>query len=115
MRPIDADSLTQHLLDKSFYPAIVSAAIKNEPTVNTYEWIGVDDRLPENSDYVLCWYEYFRYGDYNCMYQTYGIGYYDDYYELWRGDVTNGSRARVIAWIPMPAPPTEKEDEQCKE
>lgn len=38
------------------------------------EWISVKDRLPEDGKEVLCWYEYFRYGNYNRMFQTYGIG-----------------------------------------
>ena len=38
------------------------------------EWISVKDGLPEDGKKVLCWYEYFRYGNYNRMFQTYGIG-----------------------------------------
>lgn len=40
------------------------------------EWIPVTERLPEEGEEVLIWYEYFRYGSYNDMYQTYGIGYF---------------------------------------
>ena len=32
MRHIDADKLTQDLIDRSFYPAIVKSAIENAPT-----------------------------------------------------------------------------------
>ncbi len=32
------------------------------------EWMSVEERLPENCVDVLCWYEYFRYGDFNRMY-----------------------------------------------
>ena len=72
------------------------------------KWISVKDQLPENGEDVLCWYEYFRYGDYNCMHQTYGIGYcYDGH---WGGEVSTGTRCRVIAWQPLPEPPTEKEN-----
>ena len=73
-------------------------------------WISVDDRLPENDDAVLCWYEYFRYGDYNRMYQTYGIGYCFNG-RLWGGDVMEGAKCRVIAWMPLPEPPKMKERE----
>lgn len=69
----------------------------------TNEWTSVKDRLPENGQNVLCWYEYFRYGDYNCMYQTYGIGYC--FNGNWGGEVTNGTKPRVIAWCELPAPP----------
>lgn len=72
------------------------------------EWINAKDQLPENGEDVLCWYEYFRYGDYNCMYQTYGIGYC--YYGHWGGEVSRGTQCRVIAWQPLPPPHTEKEN-----
>ena len=67
------------------------------------EWISVKDGLPEDGKEVLCWYEYFRYGSYNRMFQTYGIG--QCYNKMWYGEVANGIRARVIAWMPLPEPP----------
>lgn len=30
-------------------------------------WIPVTERLPEDGDVVLCWYEYFRFGEYGGM------------------------------------------------
>lgn len=74
-------------------------------------WIPAEERLPEDGEYVLVWYEYFRYGNYNRMFQTCGIGYqYDGY---WSGDVS-GTKARCIAWQPLPAPyqPKEGRNEQ---
>ena len=47
MRRIDADALKQDLLNRSFFPAIVATALKNAPTVDPYEWISVEDRLPD--------------------------------------------------------------------
>ena len=46
MRHIDADALTQDLIRRGFYPAIVKRAIEDAPTAKG-EWISVDDRLPE--------------------------------------------------------------------
>lgn len=71
-------------------------------------WIDVNEKLPEDFETVLCWYEYFRYGSYNKMYQTYGIGYCIN--GSWGGEVANGTKARVIAWQPLPEPPKEAED-----
>ena len=71
-------------------------------------WVSVGERLPENDDEVLCWYEYYRYGDYNAMYQTYGIGYYLN--GTWGGEVSNGQKARVLYWMPLPPGPEEKDE-----
>lgn len=66
------------------------------------EWISVEDRLPDKYVDVLVWYEYFRYGEYNRMYQTHGIGYQvnGDWHVL-----CGGSRIEVFAWMPLPEPP----------
>jgi len=69
---------------------------------NQNKWIPVSEGLPEEYTNVLCWYEYFRYGNYNKMYQTYGVGTYFGRFG-WAGDIT-GEKARVIAWMPLPLP-----------
>ena len=70
------------------------------------QWVLADEQLPEHDGEVLCWYEYFRYGEYNRMYQTYGIGFY--FNGMWGGDVINGVNSRVIAWQPLPEPPNKQ-------
>jgi len=71
--------------------------------MNYSEWISAEERLPEEGEYVLCWYEYFRYGNYNRMYQIYGIGYY--LCGSWGGEVAQGRNCKVLFWQPLPEPP----------
>lgn len=69
-------------------------------------WIPVTERLPEDFQKVLCWGEYFRYGDFNAMFADYALGYQIN--GNWGGEVINGTKARALAWIPLPEPPEEE-------
>lgn len=69
-------------------------------------WIPVEERLPENFRKVLCWGEYFRYGDFNGMFVNYALGYQNN--GRWGGEVANGTNARALAWMPLPEPPKEE-------
>ena len=68
-------------------------------------WIPVTERLPEEYKDVLCYYEYFRYGDFNCMFRTIDRGYYGD--GIWGGEAGQGHKNKVLAWMPLPEPPEE--------
>lgn len=99
MRLIDADKLKQDLLDKSFYPAIVATAIKNAPTVNQYEWISVEDRLPSLGEEVIvaiC----DESGDTRWKYTTAGWMVTET---IWIVD--NERRYDVTYWMPFPEYP----------
>lgn len=76
--------------------------------VSVPQWISVNDRLPEDGENVLIWYEYFRYGSYNRMYKTYEIAY--QYDGFWSGVNPLGQKARVFAWMPLPEPPKGEND-----
>ena len=58
-----------------------------------------NDPPTENGEY-LCYYEYFRYGNYNCMYRTMDRGYFFNGH--WSGEPANGTNAKVLAWTELP-------------
>lgn len=72
-------------------------------------WVLTDEKLPPEGQDVLCWYEYFRFGEYYRMYQTFGIGY--QFNGNWGGEVAQGQKAKVLAWMPLPRPPKMEGDE----
>lgn len=84
----------------------IEEAINTAPAADVIprpHWIPADEELPPNGQEVLCWYEYFRYGLYNRMYQAFGIGY--QFNGNWGGEVARGRDAKVLAWMPLPKPP----------
>ena len=72
-------------------------------------WVLTDEKLPPDGQDVLCWYEYFRFGAFNRMYQTFGVGY--QFNGNWGGEVVQGQKAKVLAWMPLPKPPKMEGDE----
>ena len=77
--------------------------IERQPKVG--EWIPCSERIPEEGKRVLVWFEYFRYGNYNKPFQTWGISYTID--EAWSGFVNGQSGwkdLKILAWMPLPEP-----------
>ena len=69
-------------------------------------WIPCSERLPDNDNEVLCWYEY-RIMQGTCiseMAHRYGIGWYSKKSDIWVGEVSVGVDCKVIAWQPLPQP-----------
>lgn len=78
----------------------------NMSQLNNNGWIPCDSgKMPEDGVDVLVWFEYYRYGEYNRLFQTQGISY--SYNGRW-SNVVNGSsgwqQLRIIAWMPLPEP-----------
>ena len=88
----------------------IKVVIDNAPTVEPErpqgEWIPVEERLPEEMQTVLVWFEYYRYGDYNCMFPTYGFCQYvcDGKWSQFINGETGWTNAHIIAWMPLPEP-----------
>ena len=77
-----------------------------DTSTNTSTWIPCSERLPDNDNEVLCWYEY-RIMQGTCiseMAHRYGIGWYSKKSDIWVGEVSVGVDCRVIAWQPLPQP-----------
>ena len=86
---------------------------KNDLAQERYqEWIPVSERLPDTDDEVLCWYEYYHWSQEKVL-PEYGLGCYFKETKSWFGEVANGHKVRVIAWMPLPKPydPQESEEE----
>ena len=82
------------------------AAINNLPPIQPEpQWIPVERELPEDYVDVLVWFEYFRYGNYNRMCATHGIGNYSKEYNSWTINHETGWKdLHVFAWMPLPIP-----------
>jgi len=89
----------KELVDKAKEEVLASIDIQQA------EWIPVTERLPEDMQKVLIWFEYYRYGDFNCMYQTYGFGYVlDGKWSPFINGKTGWQDYNIIAWMPLPEP-----------
>ena len=93
----DADSCKADYL-REIIESVPAADVIPRP-----RWIPADEELPPEGIDVLCWYEYFRYGSYNRMYQTVGLGY--QFGGDWNREVAQGRLAKVLAWMPLPELP----------
>lgn len=95
MRLIDADALPI-----SFDGHTISVWKKDldaAPTINPYEWISVEDRLPT-----------WEYGKV-LIYTPYGISIAQrTTSNRWKGDCAIPKL--ITHWMPLPTPPTEKEN-----
>lgn len=97
MRLIDADTLP--ISFDGHTVGVWKKDLDAAPTVNPYEWISVEDRLPEKHQCVLAYHKYEPESPDVICENTYFSG------GFWLSD---GSK--VTHWMPLPSPPTEKEN-----
>ena len=107
MRLINAEELMKcyentpdcNIDDCSVPIPVVRQNIIDMPTVSPYEWISVEDGLPEDGVPVLVYkYKYSEvYGNMETAYINNGH---------WRGSIGEA----ITHWMPLPTPPTEKEN-----
>ncbi len=113
MRLIDADKLMEcyentpdcNIDDCSVPAPVIRQNILDMPTVNPYEWINVEDRLPEKDGMYLIFSPYTN--------KEGGIVYCNRF--LTKGNPifppnSFESISKVTHWMPLPIPPTEKEN-----
>jgi hypothetical protein len=116
MRLIDADALPI-----SFDGHTVSVWKKDldaAPTINPYEWISVEDRLPTEADgtVLVCMPDVWPYNNkepfvnakHDCRVME---AHYSEFSNTWTYGM--GSRSmdyNPTHWMPLPKPPTEKEN-----
>jgi hypothetical protein len=110
MRLIDADLFDKELkeysdahYDEEFYTCeSIRDMLEDAPTVNPYEWISVEDRLPEEKINCLVYYKH-AYCN-NDGYWAIGMSFYDgSKFQIdWMYKVTH--------WMPIPEPPVGKEN-----
>lgn len=124
MRPINADELIElyentpecNIDDCHVAIPVIRQNILDMPTVNPYEWISVEDRLPEIDPYGKGRYGGMRSVRVLCVCKQRDgrtfvkEGYYEpcgDGSVYWR---IPGSIDSVTHWMPLPTPPIEKEN-----
>lgn len=111
------DHIGTRLDDNSMKDAISLGIVGFEKLIHKHfdnppfktEWIPCNEKLPQPCEEVLVWFEYFRYGDYNCLYQTYGISQtVNNNGNVEFSGFINGesgwNNLRIIAWMPLPKP-----------
>lgn len=101
MRLIDADKLDEDISNGSgtdLQKLFAACCVATAPTVNPYEWISVEERLPETKINCIVHYKH-TYCD-DDGYYAIGTSFYDG------NDFQIGLAYKVTYWMPLPEPPT---------
>ena len=111
MRLINADEIMElyanednlNIDDCSVPISIIRQNILDMPTVNPYEWISVKDRVPESTETVLAL----------CKDGGMFVGKHTSWgrWQIWTAMKSTKIVNRTVThWMPLPPPPTEKEN-----
>lgn len=115
LKAIRQKCISEHLPFKSNTPvgARVLDALAAVYQVKPYKkeeskmtvWHDAQNDPPKENGEYLCYYEYFRYGNYYCMYRTIDRGHF--FNGQWGGEPTRETSTKVIKWteLPLPEPP----------
>lgn len=111
MRLIDADALP--IKFDGHTVSVWKNDLEAAPTINPYEWISVEDRLPKNEQVVL---------GYTPCDGFMFVGYYvevepNSYYKSYWNIITamrstKKLTKKVTHWMPLPTPPIVKENDK---
>lgn len=106
MKLIDVDKLDFYTMLRPYcsFDAVceITDVIDNAPTINPYEWISVEDRLPETNEDVLV-YRGKCIGYLVNVYTYLGNNKWEDEYGYWSRTDSDG----ITHWMPLPALPKE--------
>lgn len=86
------------------YMFIADHLIANGVTVQ--QWRPASEPPKEDCKPVLVYFEYFRYGDYNRLFRTIGLGYVlgGEWSRFINGE-SGWHKLKILAWMPLPQPP----------
>lgn len=74
--------------------------------VAVQEWRPASELPKRNGETVLVYFEYFRYGEYNRLFRSIGLGYaLDGQWTRFINGESGWHKLKILAWMPLPQPP----------
>lgn len=77
--------------------------------VTVQQWRSVSELPKRNGETVLVYFEYFRYGEYNRLFRSIGLGYaLDGQWSRFINGESGWHKLKILAWMPLPVPPKQE-------